>query len=182
MRTVESYRRLLHNLLPFGKAWLRDNDGNLSSLLRGLSEELFRVELSARDLEREAFPDESTIPFLLTDYERLLGLPDECTPVLPATELERQQLVKSRLTARGGQTEQYFIDLGISLGYDTVTVTATGEPTTCQMECDDPLVPGTEVFVWLVELEGPGDLETAECLIKAFAPAHTFPIVTEVES
>ena len=180
MRTVESYRRLLHNLTPPGRALSRNHNSNFSKLLRSLAEELFRVELVTRDLAREAFGDEATIAFLLTDFERMLALPDVCTPVLPATEANRQQLVKTRLTSRGGQTSQYFIDLGISLGYDTVTITEGNNPITCESNCDDFLIPSIEVFSWLVELEGSGDFDTGRCLCSAFAPAHTFPVVTEV--
>jgi len=179
-RTAESYERLLHNLTPFGKVWNRDRNSNWSKLLRGLSEELFRVELATRDLAREAFGDRATIPFLLTDFERLLALPDECTPVLPATEAERQQLVKARLTARGGQTPQYFIDIALSLGFDSATISEGAEPITCESDCDAFLNIETDVFLWVITLKGPGDFATTECLIRAFAPAHTLPIFVPV--
>jgi len=178
MRTAETYSRLLRNLLPPGKAWLAaSNPGtNFGKLIMAFGEEPARVEVSQTDLMREGFADKSTAAFLLTDWEQMIGLPDECSPVLPETELERQQLVRTRLTSRGGQSEQYFIDLVESLGC-TAEIIPGLKPFTCESPCDSLLIPLREVFVWRVIIDGDCDVDLVECLLKAFAPAHTVPIV-----
>lgn len=178
MRTGETYSRLLRNLLPPGKAWLAASnpDTNIGKLIMAFGEELSRVEVSQSDLMREGFADQSTAAFLLTDWEKMIGLPDECTPVLAETELERQQLVRTRLTSRGGQSEQYFIALIESLGC-TAEIPPGLKPFTCESPCDSPLIPLREVFVWRVILDGDCDADLVECLLEAFAPAHTSPVV-----
>ena len=162
--------------MPPGLAWSLDPLSTLQKLLRGKGEELARVESSQTDLMREGFGDTATVPFLLTDWEQMLGLPDECTPVLPAIEAERQQLVRARLIARGGQNEVYFLGLIESLGC-TATIESGITPITCESNCDDSLIPANEIFVWRVKLQGPCDLFTVKCLLEFFAPAHTFPVV-----
>lgn len=177
-RSIESYQRELHNLTPPGKAFTRNRLSNWSQLLRGLAVEFHRIDLAVRFVLLESIPSDSTIAGFLTDFETMVGVPNHCSPVLPATELERQQLVTSRFISRGGQSEQYFIDLALSLGFDTAEIFGGGQPFTCQSECDDPLIPGTEIFVWVMEVTGSADPEELRCILDRFKPAHTLAFVT----
>lgn len=54
----------------------------------------------------------------LSDWERVLALPDPCLIGVPQSVRQRVQAVVSKLQARGGQSKSFFIALAKSLGYD----------------------------------------------------------------
>lgn len=113
------YLAHLQALLPPGAAWTRERDANLAKLLRALAEELARVDGRAVDLLRECDP--RTAFEMLSDWERVTGLPDQCTGAL-ITIQERRQAVAMKLASTGGQSRQYFIDLAAALGVE-ITIT-----------------------------------------------------------
>ncbi|MGE4406033.1 YmfQ family protein [Pseudomonas sp.] len=113
------YLAHLQALLPPGAAWTREKEAQLTKLLRGLAEELARVDQRAADLLRETDP--RTCFELLTDWEKLVGLPDPCAPIA-ATVQERRGAVAAKLVGTGGQNRQYYIDLAAALGVP-VTIT-----------------------------------------------------------
>jgi uncharacterized protein YmfQ (DUF2313 family) len=116
---VESYKKLLKRLLPPGRAWEAEDGGVLSNLLQGLAVELSRVDLRGQDLLKETDP--RTTYELITDWERICGLPDDCTGLAVTMEERRKQIV-ARLLLSGPQNKQLFVDLANSLGY-TIDVT-----------------------------------------------------------
>jgi len=118
MRTVSDYIAQLRGLLPRGVAW--GNGSNLNNLITAMADELVRVDSRAVALHDEADP--KTTNELLSDWERLAGLPDNCTGMLAETVQQRRADLLSKLTQQGGQSPQYFIDLAEMLGY-TVTIT-----------------------------------------------------------
>jgi uncharacterized protein YmfQ (DUF2313 family) len=73
---ISKYLRLLQSLLPWGKAWNREEDSVLTQLLTGQAVEFARVETRSRELAVER--DVRTSTELLGDYEEELGLPDLC--------------------------------------------------------------------------------------------------------
>jgi len=88
--TLSNYGGQAIDLLPQGLIWTRRHDSNLRRVLEALLYENANVDLRARDLEREAIP--KTTSELLTDWERILGLPGPPDPLpgfyLDATETE----------------------------------------------------------------------------------------------
>ncbi len=53
---------------------------------------------------------------LLPEWERALGLPDPCVPVVQ-TLPERRQALVNKLTIQGGQSRAFFIATAANLGY-----------------------------------------------------------------
>lgn len=103
-------------LLPQGEIWPRDPASTLVRVVTGLAAVLARFwERAGRFLLVEAFPPHSF--HLLPDWERVLGLPEECFPAALTLE-ERRKAVLEKLRRRpGGQSRAYYTDLGRQLGY-----------------------------------------------------------------
>jgi uncharacterized protein YmfQ (DUF2313 family) len=178
--TQADYEAHLLALRPPGPAWAPEDDH-----LGAAAEECARVHNRAVALVDEADPRTTTE--LLTDWERVAGLPDACTGPLPTLAQRRAALV-ARLTSIGGQSRAYFIALAASLGY-TVTITEY-RPYHVNSHVNDPLNSELWTFVWQVNaalntvrrftvnagvnepLAAWGN-ELLECVIRRLAPAHT---------
>ena len=114
--TADDYKPTLRSLLPRGKAWNFDLESNFLKLVFSFAVEMARV--SNRALELITQVDPRTTTELLSDWERVLGLPDTCQGVLPASIEERRQDVISRLTMVGGQSLSYFKSLAQKRGFN----------------------------------------------------------------
>lgn len=186
--SAADYLSQLQALLPTGAAWPRQQDAELTRLLRALAEELARVDKRGEELLREADP-RSTVE-LLEDWERALGLPDPCAP-LAETLQERRAAVAAKLVASGGQHRQYYIDIAAALGVEVgiteffpfrVGHSAIGEPLasddawrhTWQVDAPETLVTRFSVGQSAVgsPLRSWGNAQL-ECAIGTRKPAHT---------
>lgn len=185
-----NYLAQIKALLPPGRAWPRDPDSVLSKLLHALAGVFARTHRRALDLIEEADP--RTTNELLTDWERVAGLPDKCAPA-GATTQERRDALVARLTARGGQSRQFFIDLAAQLGY-VITITEFTPFRAGQSSASDSLTNGYWPYAWQVNapettirefragqaaagepLRRWGN-ELLECVIGRAKPAHTILI------
>lgn len=181
-----AYLAQLQQLMPPGLAWSRDGEATLTGLLTALAEGLAVIDARAGDLIDETDP--RTALEMLKDWETVAGLPDACSAAVADTIRERQGLVHAKVTGRGGQSRQYFIDQATALGY-SVTITEF-LPFTCETPCEANVTDESWRFVWrvnapattLYELtcETPCDEalrdwgnEILECVITADKPAHT---------
>lgn len=117
---------MLKRLFPRGPIWNFSLEGsNLANLLEPFALELERFSQDFTDLLKESVPGLSTTSGLLTDWERIAGLPDSCSP-LASTESQRQQVVHNKIFAKyPGLTKQFFLDYAAGLN---VTVTITQDP------------------------------------------------------
>lgn len=187
---ASNYSQALRQLLPRGAAWHAEGAA-LGQLLDALAAEMARVDGRAAVLLREALPGTSSE--LLTDWERVLGLPDPCVTE-PQTLSERRLAAHTRFTLAGGQSKAFFIALAASLGY-TVTVedfpsaaaatsagiTFTGDGWAYSWRVN--VAAGTNVRTFRVGQSSAGDPlrswgdEQIECLIKRYAPAHTIVFI-----
>lgn len=113
--TAEDFLQAAQDLLPRGRAWPRDPDATLTRYWRAVADEYERVAGRDCDVLDEAFP--GTALELLPDWERFLGLPDECRGE-PETLQQRRQTVVSKIRAKGGQSPGYIIDVADALGYE----------------------------------------------------------------
>lgn len=113
--TADAYRAQLQALLPPGAAWTRESAATLTRLLDALAVELARVDARAEDLLAECDP--RTTRELLTDWERVAGLPDPCSGPL-GTVRERREALHGKIAGVGGQSRAYFIELARRLGYE----------------------------------------------------------------
>lgn len=186
--TLEQYLRHLQALMPRGRAWPTEDGAALTQLLAGFSGGLSRNHNRAVDLIDEADP-RTTIE-LLGEWERICGLPDGCSASGAATLAERRDAVVAKITGRGGQSRQYFIDLAGALGY-AVSITEHGPFLAGISTAGDPVNIEAWRFVFTVHAatatvrdfragaSAAGEpLRTwgntaLECAITANKPAHT---------
>lgn len=117
--TTDDYLQQLQALLPKGPAWTHEADALITKLLTAFAEEFARVDQRIDNLVNEADPRNTSE--LLTDWERLAGLPDLCTGI-PETIALRRELLVAKLTNVGGQSKQFYIYLAAKLGF-TITIT-----------------------------------------------------------
>lgn len=187
--TPEDYTELLRSLLPPGQAFRRDVGTNIERVLTGLAPELSRVEARGEVLAVEVNPLSTTE--LLTDWERVTGLPDKCSGELEATLQGRRQAVVAKLASVGGQSIPYFIEVARQLGYE-ITISEFRPFRAGRSAAGDPLTNGPEwPFVWRVNarettiisfragLSAAGEPlrswgnSALECKINQLKPAHT---------
>ena len=193
--TAAAYRSQLQALLPPGDAWPRTADATLTKLLDGIAEELARIDGRALSAVDES--DGRSALELLTDWERVCGLPDSCSAGLNATLQERRNAVIARLTALGGASRAYFIALAASMGY-TIEIDEFKPFIAGLNRCGDLLGGGHAVrYQWRVRIPNArytpfraggsqcGDLlgeiaraDDLECKLNRLKPAHTHLIVS----
>ncbi|HYD46701.1 MAG TPA: putative phage tail protein, partial [Terriglobales bacterium] len=128
---------------------------------------------------------------MLTDWERLLGLPDMCTPTSGLSLIDRQRLAYQRLIEQGGQSRAYYLAIADQLGEPGCTIDEF-TPLTCQDDCDDFLYSTADAFTWRVNIPHAAqnvyvmtcqdncddalqeyDASLIECPITERKPAHT---------
>lgn len=177
------YEALIESLMPKGPAWV---DRTIRS---AWAEELARLDARIWQLIEEADP--RTTSELLADWERVLGLPDDCMASLPLSLNERRRIAWQRLTELGGQSRAYFIELAARFGEPGVTITEFKQMT-CNDTCNDALYSQADEFVWRVNFPHPAanvrpmncnddcndalqmyTAALAECPITERKPAHT---------
>lgn len=181
-----NYAQALKDLLPPGAAWEYKRT-TLADVLDAQAKELVRIEARAAVLLKEADPGQASE--LLTDWERVLGLPDPCLTTTQ-TATQRRAAARARYTMVGGASAAFFIALAASMGY-TVTIedfpteadaiaagisyTGDGWAYTWRVN----VAAGTVTVPFQVGVSAAGDplrswgVEDLECTIKRYAPAHT---------
>ncbi|QBR31896.1 MULTISPECIES: YmfQ family protein [Pseudomonas] len=191
MPTAADYLEQLKTLLPPGQAFPREAGTTLHDLLDGMSIELARVDGRGESLPKEANP--ASTNELLSDWERVAGLPDKCSRALEETLQGRKNALLTKLTSTGGQSPGYFIELAASLGY-TVTIEEYRPFRAGHSSAGDLLTNGPWIFTWLIRapevsvtefragLSGAGERlrtwgnDTLECKLNQLKPAHTIAI------
>lgn len=188
--SADAYRAQLQALLPLGDAWPRRPDAILTRALAAWAEELARIDARSERLLSEAMPSDTLE--LLSDWERVAGLPDDCGAELATTIEERRANLIIKLTQQGGASLAWFWDLAGRLGYE-VGIEEFRPFIAGLSRCGDRLWGGHAVrHQWRVRVFGArltyfragvsqcGDLllkityaEDLECFLRRFAPAHT---------
>lgn len=185
--SAQEYARQLKALLPQGVAWDMGDGSWLSRFMLAVAGEMARVDGRAGDLLREMDPA-ATVE-MLSDWERVLGLPDACVPAEQTLQARRAAVV-AKYTALGGQSRAYFIGLAAALGYE-VTITEFRPFRAGHSSAGDALTNGDWAHTW--QVNGPtvtvrefragqsaageplrdwGN-EELECAIAQRKPAHT---------
>ena len=190
--TAIEIRDRLAGLLPPGPIWRFDPASRLALFLLGAGTELARVHNKIASLVDEMDP--RTTDDLLTDWERVAGLPEHCDPSPPSDVATRRQLLVAKLKAVGGQTPAY---------YKTIADAATGQNcTVADYSTASTFVAGSPagsavyspalVFWWTVSIPNtdpenfqagsgagsplsvyPAGVASLACMLDAFKPAHT---------
>lgn len=188
--SAADYLQQLINLSPQGLAWPTDPNSNWVKLLDALAQTLARIDTQAVLLSNEAFPDTTTQ--LLPDWERVAGLPDNCSSLGDTYEIRRFNLI-TKLTNAGGQSIQYFINYAATLGY-TITITEFIPFMVGRSHVGDPICGKDWWFAWEIHaplnsivyfradsgaaeepLESWGNTRL-ECEINNIKPAHTIAL------
>ncbi|MCE1117462.1 YmfQ family protein [Pseudomonas sp. NMI795_08] len=191
MPTAADYLEQLKTLLPPGQAFPREAGTTLHALLDGMSIELARADSRGEALPLEANP--ATTNELLSDWERVAGLPDKCSGLLEETIQGRRNALLAKLSSSGGQSPAYFIELAALLGY-TVTIEEFRPFRAGRSDAGDALTNGDWVFAWIVRspettvisfragMSAVGERlrtwgnDTLECKINQLKPAHTIAL------
>lgn len=187
--TAAQYLAQLQALMPQGAAWSREPGGVTTNTLAALAEELARASGRFDDLVTEA--DVRVADELLTDWERLLGLPDACLVGQNLSVADRRRVATQRLVEQGGQSAAYFIGLAALLGEPGCTVTEF-RPMNCNDDCNDALYSPADRFSWRLNIPHAAPVtrlmncnddcndalqiyqaSLIECPIRERKPAHT---------
>lgn len=189
LRSVSDYREQMRQLLPPGPAWEADFYPNFHRILDALSPEFVRIDDRALDLLNEMFP--GTINELLPDWERVMGLPDDCMG--PSSSFgERKQEVYRRFSAIGEQRKAYFISIANRFGYPDASINEWRAPRWGRSRFGASRFGSWGAqFVWELNLGsriasgarfgfsvwgsrfGSNPNSFIECIIRRYAPAHT---------
>jgi len=122
----------------------------LSDELAAEGAQLDRFAAMVQEILAETDP--RTTSYLLADWERVYGLPDECSQ--PAeTIIDRRLRLASKVAETGGISKTYFLQLATALGYQNISITSF-KPTSCESPCDAPLMDESFRFLWQVNVPG----------------------------
>lgn len=124
MHGVADYISMLYGLLPRGIIWQREPNSAMDKLITATAVELSRLDGEGLRLIEEVDPQSSVEA--ISDWERVLGLPDQCGSSGDTLE-ERRAQVLGKLVRPVGQNAEFFEELARSLGYQDPTV-ETFEP------------------------------------------------------
>lgn len=187
---LEDYSSQLISLLPRGAAWDSVGDGLFGSLVYAIASEFARVSDKICILENETFPLNTTQ--LLTDWERVLGLPDAATAGIPQSTTERRASVATKFSTTATATPSFFVQLASDFGYAIEVIEYFPALVGRARVGDSINAPGNE-FTWTVRIPGNytqsrraivGDAfvgdriatwgqGSLEALISQYKPAHT---------
>lgn len=177
-------------LLPRGPAWDTVDVGTFGNLVYAIASEFERISDKMCELENETFPLNTTQ--LLTDWERVLGLPDACVDGVPQSSTERRAAVATKLATISEPTPQFFVQLASDFGY-SVEVLENFQARVGRARVGDRINGPAHEFLWSVLIPGSytqsrraivGDTRVGdriatwgdgslECLIRQYKPAHT---------
>lgn len=111
---AERYTRMLMALLPPGAIWPREPGTVRHALMSATAEEMALIHQWLEAILAERSP--RTALYLLSDWERVLGLPDDCTGPAETIAARRAQ-AHARMVSTGGQSRAYMIEVARALGY-----------------------------------------------------------------
>lgn len=185
-----AYRDQLLALLPKGAAWARDMEAALPDFLHAFGDEFARFHLRLLALLDERSP---MLAFeMLAEWEADFGLPDTCGLEVTDTAARRAAVV-ARVTALGGQTVAYYLQVLAAYG---VTATITEFiPHSVDEDVSAALFGEDWIFAFQVNLPAGAAREftvsdgvddplavwgspPVECLIQNIKPAHTIALFT----
>ena len=183
----DAYRDQLHALLPAGRAWPEEADTTLDALVRAMASQVSEVDRSAANLLTEIRPN--TTFDLLPDWERVLGLPDDCSDLGSDVTTRRASVLALLVTQPTLHPDDY-VEIGERYGV-TITVDDLNQTRADAVPSLDT-TNGKWRFVWFIDIPASADNRTfrvnsrvnerlttfsrnteLECRLLKAAPAHT---------
>ena len=191
-----SYREQLHALLPQGSAWPREPGTVLDDLLDAIAEQLARVDSSGSNLLDDIRPN-NTLD-LLSDWERVAGLPDSCSVDNSSVAVRRASLLE-KLVTKTSPSPAEFRRIGDLFGV-TITVEEFDQTrATTWANAQSPAVDVTSGkwrYVWWITIPTSADVarlttvstvdtpfksvgrnSELECRLRGASPAHSHLII-----
>lgn len=191
--STEEYLEALQGLMPTGAVWSRDPGSTQAAVLRFLANSFYDSGKDAYALIAGAFPKTATS--MLAEWEKAMGLPDDCTIGETYSTSARQKAVTTKLANAGGQSVKHFIAAAKALGYD-ITITEYRPARAGLSRCGASIngndwrwtwkvtAPNTTVVHARAGVSYANDpLDTwgnrlMECRLKDMAPSHTIMLIT----
>jgi uncharacterized protein YmfQ (DUF2313 family) len=189
VRSEADYLSQLRQLMPPGPAWDPELYPLPEMVAQAAAAEMARVDARAADLLSEMFP--GTIRELLSDWERVMGLPDECLGPLSSAG-ERVNEVVRRFAEVGRQDRAYFEEIAHRLGYPDAWIEEMRAPRFGAARFGRSRFGSWDAqFLWILHLGArlPGGTrfgiarfgdrfganrnDFVECIVRRYAPAHT---------
>ncbi|HEY7034685.1 MAG TPA: putative phage tail protein [Thermomicrobiales bacterium] len=163
--SVDEWTRTLLDLLPRGACWPREPGTTIEAFWMAIADAMLAIQTRDCALLDESYPCGAVE--LLPDWERELGLPDECTQGT-WTIAQRQAFVCAKLAAQGGQSRDYFIYLAALYGFQITIVEHWPWRMGCTTFCDARV--GVPPMWWQV-IATALDCTVLKCVIRRAAPA-----------
>lgn len=174
---MDKYTSQLLKLQPPGRALPSHQSSNWVRLLAGIAQEFSRIDVRLDDFT-EAFLLQSGEE-LLSDWERVLGLPEQCLKSENITDIAiRRARVKAKLADNGPQDKAYFIKLAADLGI-TATVIEFKPFFMGSGQMGDALGGYENVLAWQMDFQTPisaAHFAMVKCLVRHNKPAETHVI------
>ena len=120
MRTVKDYLQMLKNLLPRGDIWDVQKGSNFDKLLHAHAHELTRLDGETYRFIKEMNPQYSIEA--LTDWERVLSLPDTCLGNEQTIHMRRLMVLRKLMRGQNF-SEKYLLNLCKLMGYEEAYIT-----------------------------------------------------------
>ena len=150
-----TYGTILRKLLPMGDAWATESGSVMAQVLDAMGGLLQQAHNRMMDLVQESDPHQTAE--LIYDWETHCSLPDTCAGQ-PATLAERRDNIVARLTARGGQSKAFYIQMARDLGFD-ITI-QEHKPFRAHSQCTAAINPDPWRHVMFVD----GPAQTVRCM------------------
>lgn len=117
-KTIEQYAESLAHYLPSGDLFQAKsiNNSNLFKLLIGLSLVFLELDEKITEFKSQFYPKSTMISFI-TEWEQVLGIPDDCLDNTGTLE-QRAINILGCIGALGCITEQEWIDIAKLMGFD----------------------------------------------------------------
>jgi len=196
LSVIEKHKRLVREMFPKGWAWRVGKGSIFASLLDSISNEPCRIEERGDAFLEEMDP--RTTFEMLDNWERLLGIPDDCTPAGNPSLFERRVRVLQKLTTGGGQSKAFFQLIASQLGYDASIIDVVNfkdfrvGAATVGQSLTNGTIANQNGWAFTFRVQAPATLfrrfrvgqatagdrllnvqnETLECVMRKFAPAH----------
>ncbi|MEQ5370444.1 YmfQ family protein [Morganella morganii] len=145
--TADDYTQAMIGLAPQGMAWDWRPGSNMHAVLRALARGYESSDIDAVQLLEGAFPKTATT--LLPEWEKTLGLPDDCAIGEMDTIPKRQSAVLSKLLRTGGMSKDYYTGLAVEMGFN-ITITEFRQARAGLIGCGAAINGEDWPFVWRV--------------------------------
>jgi len=154
VRNSDQQTNVKAQYMPNGLIWQAKQKAgsNFRNLLAGLCVEIVRMENLQNEIYKEMNPTETVA--LLSEWEALVGIPDDCFPLADTIDERRSNLI-FKLTASMNGTKEDFENLASVLGL-TVKVKTGVEEITFPLTFPIPMIGTLEEagFVMIVDFIG----------------------------